>query len=76
MTDKLKELFERAESWPKVAQDELVELAQEIEGELTGLYHPMPEERAAIDQGLKEASAGNFATEEEVANVLKKFRNA
>jgi predicted transcriptional regulator len=71
----LKDVLERAESWPERAQAELAELALEIEAELAdGKYHATPEELAGIDRGLKAAREGRFATEEEVEAVFAKHR--
>ena len=77
MTDKLKELFKKAESWPPEAQDILVATGHLLEEELAGgEYHPTPEELAGIDRGIKAAEAGQFATAEEMEETWAKFRNA
>ena len=76
-TKDLKNLLQRAETWPEAAQDELVEIAHEIEAELKGgQYHATPAELAGIDRGLRAAAEGAFATEEEVEAALAKFRSA
>lgn len=41
-----------------------------------GLYEATEEELAAIDRGLREADAGQFATDAEVEAVFAKFRQA
>jgi len=52
-------------------QQELAELALEIEAEAAGeAYAATPEELAAIDEGL----AGEAASDEEVAAAFAKFR--
>ena len=67
----VKEILERVPSWPQDRQQELAELALEIEAELTGAeYRATPDELAAIDEGL----AGEAATAEEVEAVFAKFR--
>ena len=76
MSEKLKDLLNRAEAWPKEAQAELVELGREIEGEFKGEYHASPEELKAIDRGLAAAKKGKFASETQVERVLAKFRIA
>ena len=73
-TKELKAIVERAETWPEAAQDALIEIAQEIEGELKGEYHATPEELEGIDRGLRAAAEGRFATDEQVEAVLAKFR--
>ena len=76
MTGGLKNLLDRAKEWPEAAQQELVELGLEIEGEITGNYHASAEELRGIDRGIKAANAGKFATVSQVEKVLAKFRVA
>jgi len=76
MTKKLKDLLERAETWPEHAQEELIELGNEIEGEVTGKYHATPQELKGIDRGLRAADEGRFATDKQVEAVFAKFRKA
>jgi predicted transcriptional regulator len=71
----LKDVMRRAESWPQEAQDELAEIAREIENALQGgLYHASPAELAGIDRGLKAAQEGRFATAAQVEAVFAKHR--
>ena len=61
--DQIKAVLERVSTWPEDRQQELAEVALEIEAELAGAgYHATPDELAAIDEGL----AGEAADEEEV----------
>ncbi len=61
--DQVKAVLGRVPTWPEDRQQELAELALEIEAELAGAeYDAMPDELAAIDEGL----AGEAASEEEV----------
>ena len=71
----LKEALRRVETWPQEAQEELAEIALEIDAGLRGeKYHATPEELAGIDRGLKAAREGRFATQEEVDAVIAKQR--
>lgn len=71
----LKEVMQRVESWPESAQEELAEIAKEIEaGMQGGVYHATPTELAGIDRGLKAAREGRFATSEQTETVLSKYR--
>jgi predicted transcriptional regulator len=71
----LQEAMQRVESWPEDAQEELAEIALEIDAALRGeTYRATPEELAGIDRGLKAAKEGRFATDEEVAAVIAKHR--
>lgn len=73
---KLQELLDRAKTWPAEAQDELVELGREIEGEVKGEYHATLEELRGIDRGLRAADEGRFVPEAHIERALAKFRIA
>src|ERR1700738_3805009 len=69
--DQVKAVLERVPPWPEDRQQELAELALEIEAELAGAeYNATPEELAAIDEGL----AGEAASEEEIKAAFASFR--
>ena len=71
----LEEAMRRAETWPAEAQEELAEIALEIDASLRGgTYHATLEELEGIDRGLKAAREGRFATDEEVEAVIAKHR--
>jgi hypothetical protein len=73
MMSKLKDVLERVETWPQEAQDELAEIALEIEsGFRGGEYHASPEELQAID----EAMASGVASEQEVEAAFRTFRRS
>jgi hypothetical protein len=63
MTEDTKEILRRVESWPQEDQDELAELAREIEARRTGVYVLSVEEKAALDEALR----SGIASDEEVA---------
>jgi hypothetical protein len=71
--DEVKAVLARVPTWPEDRQQELVEVALEIEAELAGAeYAATPEELAAIDEGL----SGDAASEEEVDAAFALFRRA
>ncbi|HEV2335846.1 MAG TPA: hypothetical protein VGS13_10145 [Stellaceae bacterium] len=71
--DQVKTVLDRVPSWPEERQQELVELALEIEAELSGgAYHATPDELQAIDEGL----ADDAASEAEVEAAFASFRRA
>jgi predicted transcriptional regulator len=75
-TKTLAAVLERVEAWPAAAQDELAEIAREMDAVVSGEdYDPTPEEVAGIERGLRAAEAGRFATNEEVEAVLAKLRS-
>jgi predicted transcriptional regulator len=68
----IKAVLERVLDWPadkqEVAADFLLMLEKQDE-----FYEPTEEEQAAILQGLAEADRGEFASDEEVAALWRKF---
>ena len=66
MSPGMKTLLERVESWPEEDQDELAEVAREIEARRSGLYRLSDEERAAVRAGLNAARRGDFVSEDEM----------
>jgi hypothetical protein len=71
----LKDVLERVEAWPEEAQNELAQIALEIDAGLgRGKYHATPAELAGIDRGLSAASERRFATDDQVSRVFQKHR--
>jgi hypothetical protein len=69
----LKEVLQRVETWPEAAQEELAQIAREIDAQLAGgVYHATAEELAALD----DAERSGIASEEEVEAAFKTFRRA
>jgi len=76
-TRQLVEVLERVEAWPAHAQNELADIAREIdEGLSKGEYEPTEAELAGIDRGLRAAAEGRFATDEQVDAALARLRDA
>ena len=65
-------VLRRVETWPQEDQDELAELARDIEARRSGVYRPTAEELCAID----EAESSGVATDEEVEAAFQGFRRA
>jgi hypothetical protein len=77
MTPKLKEVLARAETWPEWAQEDLAELAREIDQEVkTGTYQATRDELAKIDEARAAVRRGEVATEAQVEAVFAKHRRA
>jgi hypothetical protein len=74
MTINLKNVLARAESWSEQDQEELAQVALEIEARRHGLYHASPDELKAIDEALAAVARGEIATDEEVEAVFAKSR--
>lgn len=67
-TKPLTEILEPVEFWPPHVQEELAACARELDAEGNGRdYQPTPEELAGIDRGLRDAAAGRFASDAQVA---------
>jgi predicted transcriptional regulator len=76
-TRQLAEVLERVESWPAHAQDELAEIARDLEESLSkGEYEPSEAEVAGIDRGLRAAAESRFATDQQIEAALAKLRDA
>jgi hypothetical protein len=71
MSPAIKQIIERAESWPEEDQEELAEIARQIEARRTGVY------RATADElrTLHEADRSGTASEEEVEAAFRSFRH-
>jgi predicted transcriptional regulator len=71
----LNEAMQRVATWPDEAQEELADIAMQIDAGLKGgTYRATADELAGIDRGLKAAREGRFATDQEVAEVIAKHR--
>ncbi len=66
MTPSTRTLLEQVQSWPQEDQDELAELAREIESRRTGVYRLSDEERIAVQAGMDAARRGDFASDAEM----------
>jgi hypothetical protein len=62
-------------SWPKEDQEELVEVAREIEARRAGVYHLNEDERKGIERGLEAMRDGNFASDERMSEIFRKARS-
>jgi hypothetical protein len=76
-TKRLTQALERVDAWPAHAQDELAEIARDIDESLSkGEYQPTPAELAGIDRGLRDAAEDRFASQPQVDAALAKLRDA
>jgi predicted transcriptional regulator len=73
MITALKQMLASIESWPEEDQEALTEAAREIAAARTGVYDPTPREEAAIAEGLTQANRGEFASEEEISALWKRY---
>jgi hypothetical protein len=75
MTAKLKEILEKAESWSREDQEELIDFAREIESRRSGVYRLSDDERKAVEQGLADARARHFASDQDIDAIFEKARS-
>jgi hypothetical protein len=76
MNADLRTMLARIEHWPEEDQEELAQIALEIEARRRGVYHATPEELQAIDEALAAVERGEVASDEEVEAVFAKYRHA
>jgi predicted transcriptional regulator len=67
------QVFDRISSWPQEDREELAEVAAAIEARRAGIYVLTDEERAAVDDGLRDADDGNFVLEDEMKKFWARF---
>ncbi|HEY7301840.1 MAG TPA: hypothetical protein VH684_28450 [Xanthobacteraceae bacterium] len=60
--EEITRVLEKVRSWPAEDQEEIAEVAREIEARRSGVYVLTDDERTAIEQSRK----GPFASEDEV----------
>jgi hypothetical protein len=76
MNVRLKEVLTRAENWSEQDQEELMQVALEIEARRHGPYRASAEELKAIDEGLAAIARGDIVSFEQVDALLAKYRGA
>ncbi len=76
MSPGTKTLLEQVQSWPIEDQEELADVAREIESRRTGVYRLSDEERTEVRAGMEDARRGDFATEEEIEEFYQLHRRA
>lgn len=72
----LKDVLDRAKTWPAEDQEELVRVALYIERRNSNEFTLTGEDWKIIDARLEAARLGGIAAEEEVSAVFNKYRTA
>ena len=67
-------MLERVETWPEEDQEELADVAREIQSRRSGLYRLSDEERTAVRAGMGAARRGDFVPEEEMDEFYRLHR--
>jgi hypothetical protein len=75
MNPRTQAMLEQVQSWPEEDQEELADVAREIESRRTGVYRLSDDERAAVREGIDAALRGDFASDEEMEEFFKLHRS-
>ena len=76
MSPKTKALLEQIHSWPEEDQEELADVAREIESRRSGVYRLSDEERLAVRAGMDAARQGDFAADDEIEALYRLHHRA
>ena len=76
MSPAMKAFLERVGSWPEEDQEELAEVAREIEARRKDIYRLSEAERQGIEKGLRAMREGRYASDERVAAILNEARSS
>ncbi len=67
MSPAAKHILQQVASWPEEDQEELAELAREIEARRSGVYAVSDDERRAIEEALDELDRGERVPDSDMA---------
>jgi hypothetical protein len=70
--EQINAVLEAVRTWPQEDQEELAEIAREIEARRTGVYIMSDGERAAVREGLDQARQGEFIPDDEMDAFWKR----
>ena len=70
MSNKLKELIERVQTWPEEVQEEAIETLLAIEQGHGGRYELSEEDRAALERSAEDVRARRFVTDEQISEFF------
>jgi predicted transcriptional regulator len=73
MTKLLDDAIERVKELPQERQDELARMLIDVAASDLAPYVLTDEERQAVEEGVAEAERGEFASDEEVAAMWRRF---
>jgi hypothetical protein len=76
MSPGTKTLLEQVQSWPEEDQEELADVAREIESRRSGIYRLSDEERSAVRAGIDAARRGDFAPDDEMDEFYRLHHRA
>ena len=74
MNPKLREILQKAESWPQSIQDEALDFLLAIDAEFREPVSLTNEDRKALERSADDVREGRFATEAEVREIFNRHR--
>jgi len=74
MSADTKKILERVASWPQEDQDELADIAMNIEARRAGIVRLTDDERAAVRAGMDAARRGEFVPDDEMEAFYQSHR--
>ncbi|QAU49679.1 hypothetical protein XH91_32810 [Bradyrhizobium guangzhouense] len=74
MSNKLRELLERAETWPEEVQEEAAETLLSIEQSFTDGYVLTAEDREALARSAEDVRQGRFVRDSAVSEFFDRYR--
>ena len=73
-SEQFEDLLRRVRSWPEQRREDAARLLLAIEAQDVTEYALSPEERADIEEALREVDRGEIASDAEVAEVFHRYR--
>jgi predicted transcriptional regulator len=70
----IEEVLERVRTWPPERQEDAVRVLLEMEAQGTAVYQLSDDERADIEEGLREIERGEVASDADVAAMFNRAR--
>ena len=70
----IEEVPERVRTWPPERQEDAVRMLLEMEAQGTTVYQLSDDERADIEEGLREIERGEVASDADVAAMFNRAR--
>jgi hypothetical protein len=75
MSNRLKQVLERAETWPEADQELAADLLLALEAERAAAPIDLSDEDlAALEQSAEDVRLGRFASDEEVEEIFRRYR--
>jgi hypothetical protein len=75
MSNRLKQVLERAETWPEADQELAADLLLALEAErATAPIDLSDEDLAALEQSAEDVRLDRFASDEEVEEIFRRYR--